>query len=57
MDPRKERIALYRNRAEELRVFAQDFSQEAVKKTLRDLAASYDKMADDLQAELDSGSS
>jgi hypothetical protein len=46
-----ERLIRYRNRAEEVRVLAEGLTDETARKTLLDIAASYDKLADDLQFE------
>jgi hypothetical protein len=50
-----ERLIRYRNRAEEVRVLAEGLTDETARKTLLDIAASYDKLADDLQFESSRG--
>jgi hypothetical protein len=45
------RLVSYQNRAEEIRAIAEDLTQEATRKTLLDLAASYDQWANTIQSE------
>jgi hypothetical protein len=47
-----ERLIHYRNRAEMARILAEDFTQEAVRKTLFDVAANYDALANQAQSEI-----
>ena len=47
-----ERLIHYRNRAEELRIIAEDFADDAVRETLLDVAATYDQLANEAQHEI-----
>jgi hypothetical protein len=49
-----ERFIYYRNRAEETRILARDFTDEARQKPLLDVAAAYDKLADLIEREINS---
>ena len=44
-----ERLIHYRNRAEMARILAEDFTQEAVRKTLFDVGGNHDELANEAQ--------
>jgi hypothetical protein len=44
-----ERLVHYRNRAEMVRIVAEDFTHDATRETLLDVANAYDKLAEDTQ--------
>jgi hypothetical protein len=46
-----ERLIYYRNRAEFVRIIAEVFSDDAVRKTLLSAAANYDALANETQLE------
>jgi hypothetical protein len=46
------KMVSYRNRAEELRIMAEDFSASEPERMLRGVAEMYDRMADQLESSL-----